>query len=122
MMLTSNGRAHAAKKESLPVDFTFNQGAWEQGYWVVPAGAPNRDNAMKLIAWTAQPEGQAAFAKAFGYGGPNLKSYEGLDADVLAGLPTAPDNLSKQLAVSGEWWSEHLEEVNKRWLTWYSGG
>ncbi|WP_157961784.1 ABC transporter substrate-binding protein [Acuticoccus kandeliae] len=120
MMLTSNGRAHAAKKDGFAVDFTFNDGAWEQGYWVVPAGAPNAENAMKLIAWTSQPEGEAAFAEAFGYGGPNKKSYEGLSEEVLAGLPTAPQNLENQVAVSGEWWAENLDAVNERWLEWYS--
>jgi putative spermidine/putrescine transport system substrate-binding protein len=120
MMLTSNGRAHAAKQEGLPVDFTFNQGAWEQGYWVIPAGAPNAENAQKLIAWTSQPEGQAAFATAFGYGGPNIRSYDKLDPKVLAGLPTSPENLPLQVAVSGEWWAAHLDEVNRRWLEWYS--
>ncbi len=120
IMLTSNGRAHAAKQDGNPVDFTFNEGAWEQGYWVIPAGAPNAENAQKLVAWTSQPEGQAAFAAAFGYGGPNLKSYQGLPADVLAGLPTAPENLGKQVAVDGQWWAENLDEVNRRWLEWYS--
>lgn len=119
-MLTSNGRAHAAKQEGLKVDFTFNQGAWEQGYWVVPANGPNAENAQKLIAWTSQPEGQAEFAAAFGYGGPNIRSYEMIDAKVLAGLPTAPVNLPKQIAVDGEWWTQHLDEVNRRWLEWYT--
>lgn len=122
MMLTSNGRAHAAKQDGLPIDFTFNQGAWEQGYWIVPKNAPNAENAMKLIAWTSQPAGEAAFAKAFGYGGPNKLSYEGLDPAVLAGLPTAPENLPKQLAVDGKWWTDNLETVNRRWLEWYTGG
>lgn len=120
MMLTSNGRAHAAKNDGLPVDFTFNQGAWEQGYWVVPAAAPNLGNAMKLVAWTSQAEGQAAFAEAFGYGGPNLRSYEGLSAEVLSGLPTAPENLPVQVAVDGEWWAANAGEVTRRWLEWFT--
>ncbi|MGB3416993.1 MAG: ABC transporter substrate-binding protein [Mesorhizobium sp.] len=120
LMLTSNGRAHAAKQDGLKVDFTFNQGAWEQGYWVIPAKGPNVENAQKLIAWTSQPEGQAQFAASFGYGGPNIRSYEMIDDKVLAGLPTAPQNLPKQIAVDGEWWANNLEEVNRRWLEWYA--
>src|SRR5205807_1249255 len=93
MMLTSNGRAHTAKQAGAAVDFTFKQGAWEQGYWVVMKNAPNAENAMKLIAWTARPEGEAAFAEAYAYGGPNLKSYGMIKPSVAAGLSTAPENL-----------------------------
>ena len=122
MMLTSNGRAHTAKQSGFPVDYTFNGGAWEQGYWVILKGGPNPENAMKLIAWTALPEGQATFAEAFAYGGPNLKAYGMMDAAVAAGLPTAPENLANQLPVDGKWWTDNLDEVNRRWLEWYTGG
>ena len=50
-MLTSNGRAYKAKQSGGAVDFTFNEGGWEQGYWVVLKNAPNSENAMKLIAF-----------------------------------------------------------------------
>ena len=120
MLLTSNGRAHAAKKAGFPVDYTFKEGAWEQGYWVVMKNAPNAENAMKLIAYTALPEGQAAFAKAFAYGGPNKKAYAMMDPQVAAGLPTAPQNLPGQFQIDAKWWTDHLEEVNRRWLEWFA--
>lgn len=122
VLLTSNGRAHAARAEGFPVDYTFNEGAWEQGYWVVLKDAPNPENAMKLIAWTALPEGQAAFAEIFAYGGPNRLSYDMMPAEVAAGLPTAPGNIEGQVAVDGAWWAENLDDVNRRWLEWYTGG
>jgi len=120
MLLTSNGRAHAAKKAGFPVDYTFKEGAWEQGYWVVMKNAPNAENAMKLIAYTALPEGQAAFAKAFAYGGPNKKAYAMMDPQVAAGLPTAPQNLPGQFQIDAKWWTDHLEEVNRRWVEWFA--
>lgn len=122
LMLTSNGRAHTAKKSGGSVDFTFNQGAWEQGYWIVLKGAPHKDNAMKLIAWTAKPEGEAKFAEAYAYGGPNLKSYAMIKPDVAAGLSTAPENLKTQFKVDGKWWTDNLEAMNRRWLQWRTAG
>jgi putative spermidine/putrescine transport system substrate-binding protein len=118
LMLTSNGRAYKAKQSGAPVDFTFKEGAWEQGYWVVLKNAPNTKNAMKLIAWTAQPDGEAVFAEAYAYGGPNLKSYAMMKPAVAAGLSTSPDNLKQEFKVDGKWWTDNLDAINRRWLEW----
>jgi putative spermidine/putrescine transport system substrate-binding protein len=122
MILTSNGRAYSAKQSGASVDFTFNEGAWEQGYWVVMKNAPNPENAMKLIAWTALPQGEADFAAKYAYGGPNLQSYAMMPPEVAAGLPTTPENLTNQVTVDGKWWADNLDAVNRRWLEWYTGG
>ena len=121
LMLTSNGRAYKAKQSGGAVDFTFNEGGWEQGYWVVLKNAPNSENAMKLIAWTAQPKGEAAFAEAYAYGGPNLKSYALMKPAVAAGLSTSPENLKNEFKVDGKWWTDNLDAINRRWLEWRTG-
>ncbi len=59
------GRTILAKQHGAAVDFTFNEGVWEQSYWVIPKGAPNAANAMKLLAWMAQPAVEAAFSRLF---------------------------------------------------------
>jgi putative spermidine/putrescine transport system substrate-binding protein len=76
---------------------------------------------MKLIAWTAQPKGEAAFAEAYAYGGPNLKSYDLMKPTIAAGLSTSPENLKNEFKVDGKWWTDNLDTINRRWLEWRTG-
>ncbi len=120
LMLGTLGRTVLAKQHGVPFDFTFNDGAWEQSYWIVPKGAPNAGNAMKLLAWMGQPAPQAAFADAFSIGVPNSKAYALMKPDVAATLPTAPQNVPKELRVDAKWWTDNLDAMNRRWLDWYT--
>jgi putative spermidine/putrescine transport system substrate-binding protein len=120
MMLGSLGRSTIAKGKGLPVDYTMKDGLWQQSYWIVPKNAPNAGNAMKLIAWMAQAENEAEFVKIYPYGMPNKKSYELMSADVKAKIPTSPENLAIQAQINPDWWTKNLEQVNRRWLAWYS--
>ena len=120
LMLGSHGRSTIAKDKGLPFDFTMNQGLWQQSYWIVPKNAPNAENAMKLIAWMAQAENEAEFVKVYPYGMPNKKAYDLMTDEVKARIPTSPENLAVQAKIEPEWWTENLEEVNRRWLEWYS--
>jgi putative spermidine/putrescine transport system substrate-binding protein len=120
LMLGSLGRSWGAKKKGFPVDFTFNEGMWEQSYWVVPKNAPNSGNAMKLLAWMAQAQIEADFVSLFPAGVPNQKAYALMKPEVAASLPTAPQNLPKELFINAKWWTENNDTVNRRWLEWYT--
>jgi putative spermidine/putrescine transport system substrate-binding protein len=120
LMLGSLGRSWGARKKGFPVDYTFNDGLWEQSYWIVPKGAPNSENAMKLLAWMCLPDVEAGFVDLFPVGVPNQKAYALMKPDVAANLPTAPQNLPKELFVNAKWWTDNLDAVNRRWLEWYT--
>lgn len=120
IMLGSHGRSTIAKEKGLSYDYTMNDGMWQQSFWIVPKHAPNAENAMKLIAWMAQPENEAEFVKMYPYGMPNKKAYDLMSDETKAKLPTAPENLAVQAQIDPVWWTENLEEVNRRWLEWYS--
>ncbi len=109
-----------SKQHGAPFDFTFNDGLWEQSYWIIPKSAPNAANAMKLLAWMGQPKIEADFANAFDIGVPNSKAYALMKPEVAANLPTAPANVAKQLRIDAKWWSDNLDAMNRRWLDWYS--
>lgn len=120
LMLGSLGRSWLSKGKGFPVDYTFNEGVWEQSFWVVPKGAPNSANAMKLLAWMAQPEIEADFVAAFPAGVPNRKAYALMKPDVANNVATAPQNLPKELQVDAKWWTDNLDSVNRRWLEWFT--
>ncbi|MCO5082361.1 MAG: ABC transporter substrate-binding protein [Rhizobiaceae bacterium] len=120
LMLGSLGRSFLAKGKGLPVEYTMQDGLWQQSYWIVPKNAPNAENAMKLIAWMAQAENEADFVKKFPYGMPNKKAYALMSKEISDNIPTSPENLARQVRIDPQWWTDNLETVNRRWLEWYS--
>jgi putative spermidine/putrescine transport system substrate-binding protein len=120
LLMGSLGRSFLAKGKGLAIDYTMNDGLWEQSYWIVPKNAPNAENAMKLIAWMAQAEPEANFVAKFPYGMPNKKAYPLMPKEIAETIPTAPNNISQQVRIDPRWWTDNLDAVNRRWLEWYS--
>ena len=112
----TGGRVIDLKRSGAPVNFTYNQGAWMQSFWVTPKGAKNKENAMKLMAFYARPENEAQFAQMFANGVPNTKAYALMPKETVALLPTSPENIGKQVRIDAAWWSKHVDEITKRWL------
>jgi putative spermidine/putrescine transport system substrate-binding protein len=112
----TSGRLSELKQGGAPVDFTWNQGAWLQSYWVVPKGAKNRENAMKLMAYYARPQNEAEFAELFASGVPNARAYGLMPKASADLLPTAPQNVVHEFQVDAAWWAHNLDAVTKQWL------
>jgi putative spermidine/putrescine transport system substrate-binding protein len=107
MMILANGRAQALIDEKAPVAFEFNGAVLDIEMFFVLKGAVNPANAMKLIDYSLRPEPQANFAKYIPYGPTNPKAYgTGLiPKDKLAILPTAPDNLKRQVILNADFYA-----------------
>jgi putative spermidine/putrescine transport system substrate-binding protein len=112
-----SGRLIDLKKAGADVDWTFDQGAWMQSFWIVPKGAKNREAAMRLMAHYTRPDPEAQFAELFPYGMPNRVAYQKMSKETLALLPTAPGNVERQIQVDSAWWAKNIDAVLKRWLT-----
>ena len=117
LVAATNGRMADLVKSGLPVKWTYNQGAWMQSFWVVPKGARNRENAMKLMAFYARADAEARFGELFANGVPNRKAYDLMSKEAAALLPTAPGNIEREIRLDYVWWSKNVEEITKRWLT-----
>lgn len=57
--LAWSGRIMNAKDEGSPLGLTYNEGMRIAAGWVVPKGAPNKENAMKFINFISSAEQQA---------------------------------------------------------------
>ena len=84
--------------------------------WIVPKGAKNRENAMKLMAFYARPENEAQFAQLFPNGVPNRKAYALMPKETVALLPTSPGNVEHEIRLDYAWWAKNVDEITKRWL------
>lgn len=110
-----NGRVHDPKVAGAPVDFHFNQALLVSDAWGVPKGAPNKAEAMKMLAYALTPAAQAAFAKVIPYGPVNRDALAMLDDKTKAILPTAgPTNTMLNV----DYWAEHGAAVAERFNKW----
>jgi putative spermidine/putrescine transport system substrate-binding protein len=113
-----SGRIVQLRQQGAKVDLDYNQGISSTDYWVVPKGAPNKENAMKLVAFMSRAEPQAEFAKAIPYGPVNGKAYEHIDDSVARMLPSHPDNLKNLIAFDHDWWAENRMSAQEMWEKW----
>ena len=113
-----NGRIEIARREGRDLRLVWAGSIYDLDYWSIPKGSPNRDLATRFIALAVTPERQTEFAKLISYGPTNLKAFSGLDAKVLAQLPTAPANVKDALKFDFRFWSDQGEELEKRFAAW----
>jgi putative spermidine/putrescine transport system substrate-binding protein len=121
--------AHTRIKEVIdsgaPVAINWNNGMLYQAFYSVMKGAPNRDNAMKLMAYVARPENQAAHARYLPSGPTNSKAYASLDEKTARSLPSFPENRAKMFVKNDAWWASenasgktNRETVIDKWEAW----
>jgi putative spermidine/putrescine transport system substrate-binding protein len=112
-----NGRMINLKRDNQPIDFTYNQGAWMQSFWVTPKGSRNKENAWKLGAFLARASNQAQFAVYYaGMGMGNINAYRYMPQEIIDYAITSPANLKVTLRISIPWWAKNTDDVQKRWL------
>ena len=113
-----NGRIDAANREGRNLRISWTGGIYDLDYWVIPKGTPNKDAALKFIAFASQPDTQAEYARHIAYGPTNNKALAKLDAKVLSNLPTAPANSKDALQFNLKFWADQGEELEKRFAAW----
>jgi putative spermidine/putrescine transport system substrate-binding protein len=122
----SYARTFQAKSQGAKVDFEYGQAFLFLDYFVVPKGAPNKAQAMKLLAYVSQPAPSAALMKAMPYNPPNKEAIKLIEPGYAASLPTAPQNLSRLLSLTKTFYGEDAgngqtwQQVSlKEWNLWY---
>ena len=107
MAVFPNGRAMTLALDGIEVGFQWNQAFLDMTGWLLPKNAPNAEAAMKLIDSALDPVNQATFAVKSGYGPANPKAFDTgiIPADLMAWMPTAPENLAKQVLVDPTWYA-----------------
>ncbi|TRX75068.1 ABC transporter substrate-binding protein [Pseudomonas mangiferae] len=113
-----NGRIAATQKEGSSLKVVWNGGIYDFDAWAIPKGAKNKDEAMKFIAYTLQPEQQKVYAENIAYGPANKSAVALLDAKVAADLPTTPENIANQVAMDVGFWADFGEALEQRFNAW----
>ncbi len=127
MTTAYNGRIFAAAmNEGKPFQIVWDGQIYENEMFVVPKGAPNKDEAMQFVAYATSTEGLRASAQQISYG-PARKSSMATEIIFKDGktvmaphLPTAPENMGNALETSSDFWVDHDAELNERFQAWLS--
>jgi putative spermidine/putrescine transport system substrate-binding protein len=120
MGLVWNARATAVEEAGSPVATQWNQWTTQNGWWVVPKGAKDAKVAQEMIAFATSPKPQAAFTALIPYGPTNKNALSMVSPKYKENLPTShPEGM---VQIDDEWWSEHYEEVNKKFEAWLLEG
>ena len=120
-----NGRIFNAQvKEDKNFEIVWDGQIWDLDLWMVPKGAPNKDEALKFLAYSTGTQRLADQAKYISYAPARLSSipmvstYDGTDIDMKPHMPTAPENFKNALQNDHNWWADNQDELNERFAAW----
>jgi putative spermidine/putrescine transport system substrate-binding protein len=118
MAMMWNGRTWGAiHEDNRPVAIQWNQQILSADHFVVPKGSPNREAAMRFLAWTACAENNAAVSKYIPYGPTNVNSEP--DPAMVAEL--AINNVDPNTAYFDDnFLVENFDEIDAAWQEWKS--
>jgi putative spermidine/putrescine transport system substrate-binding protein len=116
--VTVTGQFVSLINQGVDVTIQWNEAFPSASMFVVPATAPNQDNAWALGAWMADPERQKVFVERTGYGPATSDVFDLLDSDTIALLPNSDEHLAISVSRSDEYLAEHLEEMVTSYGEW----
>ena len=125
MSTAYNGRIfNAAIAENQPLEVVWDGQILDFDLWVIPKGAPNKDDALKFIAFSTDTQRLADQASWISYGparkssGALVGKYSDGKTDMAPHMPTAEANLANALVNNFEFWADRDAELNERFNAW----
>jgi len=113
-----SGRIADAHKTGYNLDLTWNGGMYGMDYWAIPKGANNQKAARDFIAFALRPEIQQNLSQNLPYGPTNLQAAASLPEELAHWIPNSPENLKVAFPIGDEFWAEHGEELEERFIAW----
>jgi putative spermidine/putrescine transport system substrate-binding protein len=112
-----SGRISAARDLGAPLGFSWQDSLLQHDYWVVMKGSPNKEHAMRFLAYASRAEPQAAFSQAISFGPVNTSAYELLPEALSNSLPGSSGLAAKQLRQDYDWWNATDDSGRTHWET-----
>ncbi len=116
MTLIWNGRGWSAKNtDGKPVEMQWNQQIVTADYFVVPKGSPNKDAAMKFIAYALCAENNAKPSQYIPYGPTNVNAKPAADKVADLSVSNADENSAY---FDDEWLVNNFDAVDAAYKEW----
>lgn len=115
-----NGRIFSLGSSNRNIEYSWDGAVSELDWWVIPKGSKNVEMASRFICFSSEPDKMAKQAQIVGYGPVNKTALNYIPDTVKTQLSTYETNWKKSFVINSQWWSEHENEMMKRWLVWKS--
>lgn len=112
-------RAKAMQNEGLPISWSY-EGAFLVGDRIaLIKGAPNRDSALKLIAfWLNTPEAQAKACEILSCTPPSSAAITMMSEEGRSTMPSAEDIRDHIIVPNADWINANAAMMLQRWNSW----
>lgn len=113
-----NGRVYDAVQRGLPLEILWDHQVWFIDVWGIVRHSENADLAWKFIRFATSTESMARQVQYIPYGPARKSALSEVPEHMSKQLPTAPANFQNALEGNAKWWSEHQEELTRRFESW----
>ncbi len=125
MSTAYNGRIfNAAVGEGQPLEVVWDGQILDFDLFVIPRGAPNKEEALKFISFSTGTKPLADQASWISYGparkssGAMVGKYMDGKTEMAPHMPTAAANLTNALVNNFEFWADRDTELSERFNAW----
>ncbi len=116
-----NGRIAAANaNDGRDFGIAWDQNLYTLDSWVIMRGSPNRQRALDFLRFVGQAQNQAQLPPRIPYGVTARAANGLIPNNILAQLPTAPQNAQAALQIDDKFWLDNLDRLNARFNAWVS--
>lgn len=105
-------------KEGRNFKFIWDEGLYALDFWVILKGSPNKENAMKYVAFALAAEQQKQIPPLIALGGTNKEAIRLVDPKLAPNDPSNPEHTKNEVAIDGEFWLENADQLNQRFNAW----
>ncbi|WP_421566363.1 ABC transporter substrate-binding protein [Ochrobactrum sp. EDr1-4] len=112
-------RAKAMKNEGLPIGWSYKASFLVGDRIAVVKGAPNRENAKKLIAfWLNSPQAQAQACEKLSCTPPSTYAIALMSDEARQTMPSASDLEENIIIPDADWINKNSASLLQQWNTW----
>lgn len=121
MGVLADGRAQNVIASGADVEIVPEAVLMTWSVFVVPKGAPNKEAAMKFLAYIFTVKAQVAIATEYNYGPVLPKALEQLPPERLKVISGGPSSLGKAVYLNADWWGANLQATTEKFQQWLLG-
>ena len=118
MGVLADGRALSIKQNGAPVELQPEASILTWSVFVVPKGAPNKQAAMKFLAYVLSVKAQVAEALEYNYGPVVPKAWDQIPPERLKIISGGPATAGKAVYLNSKWWAANLERTTEQFHQW----
>jgi putative spermidine/putrescine transport system substrate-binding protein len=118
LIATWNARAQAAIDDGAKFRIAWNQGIAVVDGLCIPKGSPKAALAKEFIAFCANAERQAVFAKSMTYGPTNPNAFKFISPERAALLPSNPKYVDDLVLQTPEAWADVKDKATEMFDAW----